>query len=151
MRFALRELEVALAHYRRAWNITKEFPRMLGKNRVAARALAGMAAAYAGEDRAHGVQLADEAAGMIEQIALQPQTWLWHASVAELWYGLAVARCRLGLVDGACEALERAVDAGWGDAAWLNGDPEIGLVRGEARVVNLSERLRARAAIDFGG
>lgn len=143
------ELEKALVHYRKAWNITKEFPRMLGRNRVAARALAGMAAAYSGSDRAHGLELAEEAAGMIAEISAQPQTWLWHASLSELWYGLAVARCRLGLVDAACEAMERAVAAGWGDAKWMDADGEMALARGEPRVRELSEKLRGRAAIAF--
>ncbi len=143
------EVDAALAQYRRAWNITKEFPRMLGKNRVAARALAGMAAAYSARDRAHAAQLAGEAAALVEQIGLQPQTWLWHASVAELWYALAVARCRLGQIESACEALEHAGASGWGDAAWLGADPELAPVRTEVRIQALLERLRARPAIDF--
>ena len=60
--------EAALIDYRRAWNLSKEFPRMLGNNRVATRALAGMAAAYAKKDPAHAAQLAADAAARLEQV-----------------------------------------------------------------------------------
>ena len=143
------DIEAALIHYRRAWNITKEFPRMLGKNRVAARALAGMAAAYSAQDAGHAAELAGEAATLMEQIALQPQTWIWHGSVAELWYALAVARCRLGQIESACDALEHAAATGWGDAAWLAADPELAGLQAEARVQTLLTQLRNRPAINF--
>jgi tetratricopeptide (TPR) repeat protein len=142
--------EAALREFRRAWNIAREFPRVLGNGRVLARSLSGMSAAYAAcGDGDRAAQLAGEASARTEEICLQSESWVWHASAAEMHYALAVTYIRLGRLGSACDALERAVASGWRDHAWLVSDPEMMPLREERRFLALVERLRSEPGLEF--
>ena len=113
----------ALTNYRLAWQIVQESPAILSRERHAARALVGLAAAYstAGErDRAR--QLLSQADhGLPACLPLRistPATYL-----AELHYAFAVACVCMGDLDGAMTRLRQAFRSGWLDAPWLQRDP----------------------------
>ncbi|HKZ53543.1 MAG TPA: FHA domain-containing protein [Candidatus Acidoferrales bacterium] len=144
------QAEAALAEFRRARHTVQEFPRMLGSERVLTRVLAGMAAAYAagGEaDRAR--QLAGEADTHLQTVAAQPHTWIWEAATSQLYHALAVARRHLREDETALALLEKAVETGWQDAAWLETDPALAGLRDQARFRALLEDLRQRPALAF--
>jgi DNA-binding winged helix-turn-helix (wHTH) protein len=115
--------QAALTNYRLAWQIVQESPAILSQERHAARALVGLAAAYAmaGEqDRAR--QLLSQAdQGLPSCLPLRictPATYL-----AELHYAFAVAHVCMGDFDGAMARLRQAFQSGWQDAHWLERDP----------------------------
>jgi hypothetical protein len=125
--------QAALTNYRLAWQIVQESPAILSQERHAARALVGMAAAYAmaGEQERARQLLSQAYQGLPACIPLRictPATYL-----AELHYAFAVACACLGDFDGAMVRLREAFQSGWHDAHWLQRDP-------------LTQRLRLRPA-----
>jgi tetratricopeptide (TPR) repeat protein len=135
--------EAALKEFRRASRLVKEYPRMLGRQRVTARTLAGMAAVHAAQGEAsHAGDLLDEAVQFLTEIARSPQTWLWEGSLGQLYYGLSAAYARLNKPDVALDCLAKAVTAGWRDVHWLASDPEFMALRSLARFQTLQENLR---------
>ena len=124
--------EPAMAAYRRALSIAKQYPRMLGQQRVRARALAGMAAAGTG-DRSQRQDWLSEAAAILADLEGQPQSWMWEAAFPQLEYGAAVAYLRMGDIEAALDRLGNAVSRGWRDAAWLEADPELAPLRSHPR------------------
>lgn len=63
----------------------------------------------------------------------------------EVWYALACARAQAGWKRDAVKALERAIDAGFTDAARIESDVELAPLHGEAGYRRLLDRLTARA------
>jgi predicted esterase len=61
----------------------------------------------------------------------------------EAWYGLARARARVGWKKDALEALERAVEAGFSDAARIESDADLAPLHGEAGYRTIVVRLSA--------
>ncbi len=141
--------EEALAAYRRAWHAVQEHPRMIAQQRISARAQAGLASAYAAEgeqDRAMGLLLkalqgAKESESSTHSAA--------GASLAELFWSLAVACVRMNDLKQALHMLSRAVRAGWGDAAWLETDPELRPLSGMPQFLALIDEVRRFPKVDF--
>ena len=129
----------ALAAYRKAWSLVQEHPRIMAYQRIAARAQAGLAAAYAavGERRksedllARAIQTTQESESQEHSAAA--------ASLAELYWSLAAGCVRIGDPAQAIEMARRAVQAGWRDAAWMEHDSELNSVRSDAEFVCLVE------------
>ena len=140
----------ALNESRRALRMVKEYPRMLGRDRVLARVRSTMAAACAAlGDSARARELIREAGESIENIRTHPETWIWQAASWQLHQAQAVALARLAETDPALGQLERAVATGWRDAAWLETDPELGSLRGLPRFLELIKRIRSAAPMNF--
>jgi tetratricopeptide (TPR) repeat protein len=115
--------QAALTTYRLAWQIVQESPAILSHERHAARALLGLAAAYAmAGEQERAMQLLSQAyQGLPACIPLRictPATYL-----AELHYAFAVACACLRDFDGAMARFREAFQSGWHDAHWLERDP----------------------------
>ena len=116
----------AIAHYRRAWRIVKESPRIVGSSRLLIRAAAGLAAAYAATgDAARARELVLDASQQLEAVAGQTASVTFECGLAQLHLSLASAYHRLGDDASASTHLGGAIDAGWSDLAWLGLDPEL--------------------------
>lgn len=63
----------------------------------------------------------------------------------DVWYNLACARAQAGWKRDAVKALERAVEVGFQDAAWIESDAELAPLHGETGYRALLDRLSARA------
>jgi TolB-like protein/Tfp pilus assembly protein PilF len=112
----------ALAHFRHAWRLLKEEPRMLGNIRLAIRTQAGMATCYAAlGERDRAEQYLAEAASRIHSI--KPSSSVMAAFLPHLHYVVAVAQQSLGLTADAITSLSHAIDTGWSDPDWLERDP----------------------------
>ncbi|MFQ5927416.1 MAG: tetratricopeptide repeat protein, partial [Terriglobia bacterium] len=144
------QADAALADFRRAWRTVKEFPRMLGNERVLTRTLAGMVCAYAAQgERERAAQLAREAGERLNQLSRQPQSFIWEATTSQLYYALAVAHRRLGDTRAALDLLEKAVEKGWRDPHWLGADPEMATLLEQPRFQSLLENLRQTSPVHF--
>jgi hypothetical protein len=66
-----------------------------------------------------------------------------HPERADAWYDLACARAQAGWKKDALKALERAVTAGFRDAASLQSDTDLAPLHGEAGYQSLVARLSA--------
>lgn len=142
--------EGALAMARRALRTVKEFPRMLGHERVLARVNSAMAAAYAAAgDSARARELVREAGERLDTVRKQPQNWIWQAAASQLAHAQAVALARLGETDAALDQLEQAVNSGWRDADWLERDPELASLRGHERFHELVGKIRTLPPVRF--
>ena len=115
--------EQALTHFRHAWRIVKEQPRMVGNVRLRIRSQVGMAAAYAalGETGKAERHLAE---AMPHLDTLNIGSWIWDTLLCQLHYSVAAAQLRLGLPADAITSLSRAIDTGFADPSWLEADPE---------------------------
>jgi tetratricopeptide (TPR) repeat protein len=123
----------ALAAYRRAWHTVQENPRIMAYQRTAARAQAGLAAAYAATgDRARAADLFGRALQMAKDSEL-PEHNAAAASMGELYWSLAVAAMRLNDPEQAMEMLKSAIRTGWRDPQWLKADPEFNRLGETAR------------------
>lgn len=144
--------EKALSLYRRAWQMSGEFTTMLGGERLVVRALAGMAAAYAGRGEIRRAQelLEDAAQRYLE---LPPQNWFWGASLCQLNMDMCIAYTRSTDLAAAVAALEAATQIGWRDAGWLEADPELAPIREHplhsARFAELVDEIRSRSEVSF--
>jgi serine/threonine-protein kinase len=142
--------EAALTEFRRACRLVKEYPRMLGRQRVLTRALVGMSQVYAAQgENSHARELLESGARSMTEIAGSPQTWLWAGSLAQLYYDLSAAHARLGEQDIALDCLSKAIAGGWRDAHWLSSDPEFIRLRSQAGFQSLLEKLRLLPVLKF--
>jgi len=142
--------ETAMKEFRRASRLIKEYPRMLGRQRVLARTLAGMAAVHAARGESfHARELLEEAEQFLMEIARSPQTWLWEGTLGQLYYGIGAAYARLHDQDTALDCLHKAVLAGWRDRHWLGTDPELIALRELAPFQTLQETLRLEPDLEF--
>jgi thiol-disulfide isomerase/thioredoxin len=69
-----------------------------------------------------------------------------HGGNDGLWYNLACARSLQSLTAPTLEALDRALAAGWRDAAWAGKDTDLATVHGTLAFEQWSERVEAAAA-----
>lgn len=142
--------EAALMEFRRASRLVKEYPRMLGKQRVLTLTLAGTSAAYAAMgDLSRARQLLDEALPVLSEVARSPHTWIWGASLGQLRYLVAKVYVRMGELDRALDMLAQAVEGGWRDHRWMSSDPSMALLRALPQFNNLLEDLKALPTVDF--
>ncbi len=137
---------VALAHYRSAWQIAQEFPAMLGQERHAARAQAGLAAAYASTgEESRSRHLLSQAEQRLESCSTlrmsTPAT-----NLAELRHAFAIAYLRLGSPSQALLHLRGAFHSGWHDATALEQDPELAPLQAEPAFVSLLQEIRTTVA-----
>jgi hypothetical protein len=140
----------ALADFHRAWSIAREYPRMLGNERILTRTLAGMASAYAAlGDRPRASQLLQEAALHLDSVLSEPGTFVHGMSRFELCHALAVARLRLDDASGACDLLQTACEKGWRDLPWLQSDPELATLQSSPAIQSLIERIRRFPPLSF--
>lgn len=115
---------VAAAHYRRAWQIAKEKPRIIGSQRLQIRAGAGLVAAYAcAGEQERALELMAEIRPWLDTAAAQTATATLECGLAQLCIDLAVAEVQLGRLEEASKLLARARKVGWKDVAWLRSDP----------------------------
>ena len=139
----------ALAAFRRGWHAVQEHPRIAAYHRTSARAQSGMASAYAamGErERANELLArAIETAKQSEPVEYAAAA----ASLAELYWSIAVACARMGDRAAALAMLGRAVKGGWRDAAWMKKDPELSVVRGDPEFQRLLGIVEATSAPAF--
>jgi DNA-binding winged helix-turn-helix (wHTH) protein len=132
----------ALAHYRLAWQIAQESPAILAQERHAARAQAGMAAAYAatGEED-HARHLLSQAESRLESSSrLQMSTAA--TNMAELRHAFAVTIVRMKDPQRAIAHLRNAFHSGWHDVAGLQRDPEMEPLQTEPAFLALLEEIR---------
>ena len=142
--------DAALAEFRRASRLVKEYPRMLGRPRVLTYTLAGLSAAHAAlGDVAHARQFLEEALPALSEVARSPHTWIWGAALGQLRYEVAKAYLGIGEPDRALDMLVKAVEAGWRDYHWFSSDPGLALVRELPGFEMLLNQLRAFPALDF--
>jgi tetratricopeptide (TPR) repeat protein len=142
--------DAALTEFRRASRLVKEYPRMLGRQRVLARTLAGLGAVHAAQrEILHARESLTEAAQLLTEIAHSPQTWVWEAFLGQLHCSLGAAYARLGEPEVALDWIEKAVRYGWRDAHWLGSDPEFVTLHSLARFQALRENLRLLPVLDF--
>jgi len=136
------KFEQALTDFRRASNTLKEYPRMLGSARIQVRATAGMSATYAAlGDTARAAPLLAQAEALLEEVIPQTGTAAGGTLASDICHAVAIAQVRNGHAAAALCSLEQAADSGWLDWRWLNTDPELVSLRGEARFQVLVERL----------
>jgi DNA-binding winged helix-turn-helix (wHTH) protein/cytochrome c-type biogenesis protein CcmH/NrfG len=137
-----RKVDQALVAYRQAWQIVQEHPTMLAKDRHGVRALAGMAAAYAAlAERQRGEELLEQA---LEKLwdASRPQSAAAGANLAELYYAITVAQVHLGNHKAALEWLQKSVQCGWLDEAWIERDSAVLAIRACPEFVQIIQCLR---------
>jgi len=114
----------AAGNYRRAWQIAKEKPRIVGSLRLQVRAGAGLVSAYASAgEHERARELMTEIQPWLETVAKQPGTVTLECGLAQLCLDLGVAEIQLGRLEEASRLLVRAREVGWRDIAWLRSDP----------------------------
>jgi tetratricopeptide (TPR) repeat protein len=145
-----KDSQQALADYHRAWSIAREYPRMLGNQRLLTRTLAGMASAYAAlGNRTRASQLLQEATRNLDSVLCEPGTFMFGVFTFDLCHALAVARLRLDDAPGACDLLRTAVEKGWRDLPWLLSDPELAPLQSSPLIQPLIERMRRFPPLSF--
>ena len=142
--------EAALIEFHRASRMVKEYPRMLGRQRVLARTLAGMSAVHAAQgDSQRAGELLEQVASLLMEIGRAPQSWIWEGFIGQLYYAAGAAYARLGKPEAALDYLEKAVAGGWRDMHWLASDPEFAALRSESRFQGLQESLKLLPVLEF--
>ena len=139
----------ALQAYRKAWEDVQEHPRTASHKRIAARAQAGLASAYAGlgeQERAVGLL---QAALRLSEESRHPTHSAAGAHLAELFVSLANACVRSGRPEEALDLLQRSVEYGWMDAPALQLDPELAPIRSHPRFLALIGQLSARPKLNW--
>jgi tetratricopeptide (TPR) repeat protein len=139
----------ALSAYRRGWHTVQENPRIMAYRRIAARAQAGLASAYAANgDRVRAGELLGRAMQAARDSEL-PEHNAAAASLAELYWSMAVGCARLGDAAGALEMAQSAVRSGWRDAAWMERDSELRIVSEGVEFRRLVEEVRRAPRLLF--
>jgi len=116
----------ALAHLHKAWRVVHEFPNMMAHNRVLTRTMATMEWVYADlGDRNRAEQLIADAKKLLETVFSTPGGMIHGVLTLDLCHTLSIALLRLNQTEAACEMFGKAVERGWGDAAWMNNDPAL--------------------------
>ncbi len=143
-------LEQALTEFRRASRLVKEYPRMLGRQRVLARILAGLSSVYAAQgDSQRAGELLEQVDSLLIEIGHVPQSWIWEGFIGQLYYATAAAYARLGNPEAALDYLEKAAAGGWRDAHWLASDPELAALRPQNRFQALLKNLELLPVLEF--
>ncbi|HUK12908.1 MAG TPA: protein kinase, partial [Thermoanaerobaculaceae bacterium] len=124
--------DAAMASYRQAQDTCRQAERSLGIGWLAVRASLGIAAACRllamprEEDAA-----AAAAAKLLEERAGYDFSGVIDGGTAVVWHDWARYHALAGRKAQAVEALQRAVAAGWSDAAWLLADEHLEALRGD--------------------
>jgi hypothetical protein len=139
----------ALAAYRRGWHTVQEYPRITAYQRVAARAQAGLAAAYAAAGERRRAEDLLERASRTARDSESMEHSAAGASMPELYWAIAAAWARLENAGSALYTLQSAVRTGWRDAAWMERDPEFAAVRDSARFQALLDSIRRWPTVRF--
>jgi len=84
--------EEASIEFHRASRLVKEYPRMLGRQRVLARTLAGLSAVHSaqGDSRRAG-ELLEQVASLLMEIGQVPQSWVWEGFIGQIYYAAGTA------------------------------------------------------------
>jgi tetratricopeptide (TPR) repeat protein len=143
------ERAAALAAYRRGWHTVQEYPRIMAYQRIAERAQAGLAAAYAsvGERRR-----AEDLVDRVSRTAQDSESMAHNAaaaSMSEVYWTLATAWARLGDRGRGLEMLTSAVRTGWRDATWMERDPEFASLRDDPAFRRLVGGILAWSRVQF--
>jgi TolB-like protein/Flp pilus assembly protein TadD len=148
---SLREgrLDRALTEYRLAWQILQEHPGVSARDRLRTRALAGLAAAYAGKRQSQkAIDLLQRSIQSLER-SIDPQTCAAGAILADLYYAVAVAQVRAERANEALTLLEKAAAYGWRDPAWLERDSELRCLCDHPRLLDLCRQIRRCLVVHF--
>ena len=120
----------ALNEFRNAWRVVQESARMIGRERLLVKTMAGMAAAYAATgDHTRAAEIASDASGMMTTVRGNLYANTFECCYSHLSLALAVADARLGSYGQAARRVLDAAEAGWGDRKWVITDPEYQAVR----------------------
>ncbi len=142
--------EAALIEFRRASRLVKEYPRMLGRQRVLARTQAGMGAVYAAQgDRKRAGESLEQVGPLLKEIVQVPQSWIWEGFIGQLYYAASAAYARLGEPEIALDCLGKAIVGGWRDVHWLASDAEFDALRSQDRFKTMQKKLELLPAIEF--
>lgn len=140
----------ALSHYRQAWRIVKESPRIVGQQRLLIRVGAGLAGAYAATgDRGRARELVEDAAGQVTEAARNISTVTFESGLAQLHLSIAVALVRLEDLPAAALHLGRARESAWRDLGWLRTDPELRPLHGHPAYDAMITELSASPPVDI--
>jgi predicted Zn-dependent protease len=123
--------DVGLASLQRAAG--EDGPRALVARRLQATLLTGLSF-YLTRDLFAAERWRDAAAALAVAAEVDP-------AQPVVWYNLACAHARSGAPKRALEALERAVETGYEDAAHLASDPDLASLREEPGFAALLARL----------
>ena len=74
------------------------------------------------------------------------KAWAGGSRSALLSYNAACAAARLGRTDEAFEWLQRVLESGWDDLAYLQKDEDLASIRGDARFAKVALGMKAAAA-----
>jgi DNA-binding winged helix-turn-helix (wHTH) protein len=139
----------ALAAYRRGWHAVQEYPRIMAYQRIAARAQAGLAAAYAASgDPGRAADLVSRALKTAQESEL-PEHAAAAANLGELYWSIAIGFARLSDAEQTMNALRSAIRTGWHDAEWMAQDPELAPIRDTYGFRSLIEELRRAPQVRF--
>jgi len=109
----------------------------------------GLSAAYAAKgERTRAGELLGRAMQAARDSEL-PEHNAAAASLAKLYWSVAVGCARLDDVPGALEMTRSAVRSGWRDAAWMERDPELRMLREEGEFQQLFEQVRCAPRLRF--
>ncbi len=140
----------AMAHFRHAWRIVREAPRMAGSQRLLIRAAVGLSSSYAATgDSVRARELFEDASAQLVEVAPQLSTVTLECGLAQLHLDLAVAAIRLGEQNRAANHLSEARVSGWLDAHWLSTDPELQSFRNDPSFISWLAELHAAEPLDF--
>jgi tetratricopeptide (TPR) repeat protein len=139
----------ALAAYRRGWHTVQESPRIMAYQRIAARAQAGLAAAYAATGEGSRARDLLDRASQTARDSESIEHAAAAASMCESYWTVATAWARLGNGARALEALQSAIRTGLRDAGWMERDPEFEVLRDSATFQRLLKDVRRWPGVQF--
>lgn len=141
--------DAALVAYRRAWYTVQEYPLIMAYQRIAARAQAGLAAAYASTgERSRAEDLLERATTLARHSEATEHSAA-AATMGELYWTIGSASARLEQRTWALDALRNAIRTGWRDAAWLDVDPEFESLRHTDAFRQLTDEVRRWPGVRF--
>ena len=122
---------------------------MLTRERASARALAGLASAYAAQGETQQARkLLSQAIESVDHCAdgklINPV-----AALPDLYFSLAVSHTYLGENPQALEMLAKAFNAGWRDIEWLERDPAIHPLSGDSRFADIMQAIQESPRVHF--
>jgi tetratricopeptide (TPR) repeat protein len=141
--------DAAMAAYRRAWHTVQEYRLIMAYQRIAARAQAGLAAAYATTGEQSRAEDLLERATTLARESEATEHAAAAATMGELYWTIGSAAARLGQSTRALDALRNAIRTGWRDAAWLDVDPEFESLRQTDPFRRLTDEVRRWPGVKF--
>ena len=142
--------DLALADLHYAWRTVKEYPRMLGNERLTIQVLAGMAGAYHAQgQQSRSRELVQQALAHLQNIFRCPQSYISLMAVPNLCHALALTLLRIGDNSAALDLLHEAVRTGWRDEEWLACDEELMALHDEPRFQSALHEIHQMPAVRF--